>query len=233
MNPAASETITNPRWSRVEVSGDFFCDADRLRACFYGLAAAGGALLAAFALGLWRLQAAALAPPVVVGIAHGQIFSGPPQTLASVREDDFDAQLADTVEVLFGRTEKGQPREIADYCAPEVVAAVARSYSDLANKYPAGYVQTLDLLETRVISSRPGWRRVYFRGLLSSRSVAAAQTSPVYLDGTFVIRPPAGGNTTGWRLMALQAIGAEEFYRRERERAVRQALSLPAVPGSP
>ena len=234
MNPASesAESISNFRWSRTTESDDFFSDADKLRGCFYLLVAAGGGLLGLLAAGLWQLQASALTPPIIVGIAHGQIFSGPPETLASVREDDFDAQLADTVEVLFGRTEKGQPPEIRDYCAPEVVAGVSRAYQDAASKYPAGYVQTLAIMESKVAASRTGYRHMLYRGLLSSRSVAASQTSPVYLDCTFLIGPPTALNATGWRLVRVEAMAREEYYRQERERAVREALSLLPAAGT-
>jgi hypothetical protein len=227
--PALDLPTTHFRWSRVEDSEDFFCDADRLRQGFC-LLGAGCALLALLLWGLWRLQTAALAPPVFVGIAHGQIFTGAPLSLAEVHDDDFDLQLADTVEVLFGRTERGQPPEIADFCAPEVVTAVSRAYQEATSKYPAGFVQTLALLESKVISTQPGFRRMYYRGLLSSRSVAAAQTSPIYLDATFVIGPPTALNTAGWRLMKLEALARDDFYRREHEKSVRRALSLPPLP---
>ena len=226
------ESVSHFRWSRTTESDDFFNDADKLLGRFYLLLAAGAGLLGLLAAGLWQLQASALAPPIFVGIAHGQIFSGEPGTLGSVGEADFDAQLADTVEVLFGRTEKGQPPEIKDYCASEVVAGVSRSYQDAANKYPAGYVQTLAIMESKVAASRTGYRRMFYRGLLSSRSVAAAQTSPVYLDCTFLIGPPTALNATGWRLVRMEAMSREEYYRQERERAVQEALSLPPAADS-
>ena len=224
------EPVIHHRWSRTEESGDFFVDEDALRRWFYLLAGGGGILLAVLAGGLWRLQRAALAAPVIVGIAHGLIFSGRPEGIASVREEDFDRQLADTVEVLFGRTEKGLPPEIAEFCAPEVVRAVGRAYQDDARKYPAGYVQTLALLESKTILARPGYRRMYYRGLLSSRSVSAGQTSPIYLDCTFIIGVPTALNAVGWRLMHLDALGRDDYYRAEHESAVRQRLNLAPLP---
>src|SRR5665213_880683 len=133
--PDAGEPIRHHRWSRTRESSEPFIDEDRLRACCYGL-------LALLAGGLWRLQRSALAPPVFIGIAHGLIFSGQPGPISSVREEDFDRQLGDTVEVLFGRTERGLPPAIGDFCLPEVVAAVEQGYREAAAKYPAGYVQT-------------------------------------------------------------------------------------------
>lgn len=224
---APEDRITHHRWSRTSESVDFFIDEDRMHLWFYLLAACAISLLGAFAAGLWSLQRSALAPPVVIGIAHGMVFSGRPEGLGSVRDSDFDPQLADTVEILFGRTEKGLPPAIAQFCAPEVVAEVSRSYEGSASKYPAGYVQTLALLESKTLVSRPGYRRIYYRGLLSSRSIAAAQASPIYLDCTFVAGGSAPLNVAGWRLVHLDAIGRDDFYSDERERAVRQALSLP------
>ncbi len=222
--------ITHHRWARTTESGDFFIDEDGLRGWFYLLAAAGTTLLVVLALGLWRLQRAALAPPVFVGIAHGLVFSGRPEGIASVREDDFDRQLADTVEVLFGRTEKGLPPEIADFCAPEVVSAVDQAYREAGSKYPAGYVQTLALLESKTVATRPGYRRMYYRGLLSSRSVSAGQTSPIYLDCTFIIGGPTPLNAAGWRLTHMDALGRDDYYRAEHEDAVRKRLNLPPNP---
>lgn len=229
-DPAMPDPITHHRWSRTTESGDFFIDEDALRRWFYLLMAGGTILLMALALGLWRLQRAALSPPVFVGIAHGLIFSGRPEGIASVRDDDFDRQLADTVEVLFGRTEKGLPPAIADFCAPEVVNAVDQAYREAAGKYPAGYVQTLALLESKTIAARAGYRRMYFRGLLSSRSVSAGQTSPIYLDCVFIIGTPTMRNATGWRLTHLDALGRDDYYRAEHENAVRQRLNLPSNP---
>jgi len=111
-----------------------------------------------------------------------------------------------------------------------VVTAVSRAYAEAMSKYPAGFVQTLALMESKTIESRPGFRRMFYRGLLSSRSVAAAQTSPIYLDATFVIAPPTALNTAGWRLVKLEALARDDFYRREREKAVRRALNLPPLP---
>jgi hypothetical protein len=223
------ERIVNVRWSRTEESAEFFIDEDRLRGWFYLIVAAAAVLLALLAAGLWRLQQAALAPPVFVGIAHGLVFTGRPEGVATVRDSDFDPQLSDTVEVLFGRTEKGLPPAIREFCAPEVVAAVDQAYQDTAAKYPAGYVQTLALLEAKTIATRPGLRRMYYRGLLASRSVSAAQTSPIYLDCTFALGPPTALNAAGWRLVRLEALGREDYYRDERERAVRRELNLPPI----
>jgi hypothetical protein len=219
--------IANARWARVEEADGFFIDEDRLRAVFHGLAAAGTGLLALTIAGLLRLQKAALAPPVFVGIAHGLIFTGPALPLSSVRDGDFDRQLQDTVEVLFGRTEKGLPPAIREFCAPEVVSAVDQAYRDAASDYPAGYVQTLAVLESRVVSARTGYRRMRYSGLLSSRSVDRAQASPVYLDAVFMIGAPSALNATGWRLIRLDALSREDYYSDERERAVRKALDLP------
>jgi hypothetical protein len=223
----AEERILNARWSRVEEAGGFFSDEDRLRGRFLLTAAVGGGLLALTIAGLLRLQKAALAPPVFVGVAHGLIFSGRPQPLSSVVDEDFDRQLSDTIEVLFGRTEKGLPPAIREFCAPEVVAAVDQAYRDAAANYPAGYVQTLALLEAKTVNARTGYRRMRYRGLLSSRSVDRAQASPIYLEATFVIGGPTPLNATGWRLVRLDALSREEFYSDEQERAVRKTLELP------
>jgi len=219
--------IANARWARVEETDGFFIDEDRLRALFHGVVAVGAGLLVLTISGLLRLQKAALAPPIFVGIAHGLIFTGAPQPLSSVKDEDFDRQLSDTVEVLFGRTEKGLPPAIREFCAPEVVSAVDQAYRDSAAEYPAGYVQTLAILESRVVTARTGYRRMRYSGLLSSRSVDRAQASPVYLDAVFMIGAPSALNATGWRLIRLEAMSREEFYSDERDRVVRKALDLP------
>jgi hypothetical protein len=226
-SPDAGERIANTRWSRVEETGGFFIDEDRLRMGFYLVVAAGSGLLALMVAGLLRLQRAALAPPVFIGIAHSLIFSGRPEPLSSVKDEDFDRQLSDTVEVLFGRTEKGLPPAIREFCVPEVVGAVDQAYHDAASNYPAGYVQTMAILEAKVVTARIGYRRMRYRGLLSSRTVDRAQASPIYLEATFVIGAPTPLNATGWRLVRLDALSREEYYRDEQERAVRKALDLP------
>jgi hypothetical protein len=225
MNPGAPRV--HYRWERTEESEDFFIDEDRLRACFYVLASGAGALLLALAVGLWRLHAAAIAPPLMVGVAQGMVFSSRPAPLATLKAGDFDAQFSDTVEVLFSRTEKGLPPEVRQFCAPEVVAAVDRSYRDAAAQYPAGFVQTLGLLEAKPAETRPGLRRILYRGLLSSRSVAAAQISPLYLDCTFAMAGASPLNASGWRLVRVVWIGPDEFYRGEREKAAKEELGLP------
>lgn len=223
----SDEPLTNPRWSRTEESDDFFLDEDRLRRIFRFLVAGGTVLLAVLAAGLWRLNQAALAPPKFVGILHGLIFSGSPEPITNVRESDFDQQLADIIEVAFSRTEKGLPPEIKDFCAPEVVAQIDQAYRENTLKYPAGYVQTMVLRESKIVELRTGHRRVRCRGLLSSRSVSAAQTSPIYLDCTFEIGRPTALNTVGWRLQRVDAIARDTFYEAERERSRRKTLSLP------
>lgn len=226
---AAAEPLTNVRWERREESAEFFIDEDRLRRIFYFLVAGGIVLLLALAAGLWRLSRAAFTPPKFVGISHGLIFSGQPQSLVSVREGDFDQQLKDTVEGLFSRTEKGLPPAIGDFCAPEVVKQIDQAYRDQALKFPAGYVQTMTVLESRVIESRTGFRRMRYAGRLSSRSASAAQTSMIFLDCTFVIRAPAPLNTVGWRLTRVDAMPREAFYAFDREQEVRRTLELPTT----
>ena len=224
--PDAEERVTNARWSRTEEAADFFLDEDRLRAGFYLIAAMGTGLLALMVAGLWKLHKAALTPPVFVGIAGGLIFSGRPEALSSVRDGDFDRQLSDTMEVLFGRTEKGLPPAIHDFCSPEVVAAVDQAYREAAANYPAGYVQTLAILEERVVTARQGFRRTRYRGLLSSRSVDRAQASPIYIEATFMVGAPSPLNATGWRLVGVDALSRDEYYREDEDRAVRKALEL-------
>jgi hypothetical protein len=219
--------ISHPRWSRTDESDGFFVDEDRLRGGFYALAAASACLLALLAAGLWRLQRAALAPPVFVGIADGRVFSGDPEPVSGIRDSDFDPQLKETVEVLFSRTEKGLPPALGDFVASDVLAAVDAGYRDAAAKYPAGYAQTLAILESKLVAGRPGYRRVRYRGLLSSRSIAAAQTSPIYLECVFTTGRPGALNAAGWRLVRLTALGRDDYYQDERERAVRRALQLP------
>jgi hypothetical protein len=232
LNPGtpAMEPFSHSRWSRTDESAAFFIDEDGLRRWFYLLLTAGVGLLGALGGGLWRLRQAAFAPPVMIGIAHGLVFSGRPEGLGSVQEADFDQQLADTVEVLFSRTEKGLPPELADFCAPEAMAAVDQAYRDAGSKYPAGYVQNLSLLEAKAVESRPGRRRLLYRGLLSSRSLAAAQTSPIYLECTFVMRAPTARNIAGWRLAQADALSRDDYYRSERERAARAILELAPKP---
>jgi hypothetical protein len=59
-----------------------------------------------------------------------------------------------------------------------------------------------------------------------------AQTEAVYLDATFVIEAPSASNAAGWRLVRVSPVSREEFYRADRERAIRKALDLPADPRS-
>ena len=117
--------------------------------------------------------------------------------------------------------------EIRDFCTPEVVTQVNQAYRENALKYPAGYVQTLAVLEARIVKEQMGYRQVRYRGLLSSRSVSATQTSPIYLDCTFIIRSPTPLNAAGWRLVRVDAIAREAFYQPERERQIQRALALP------
>jgi hypothetical protein len=224
--PVDTGAASNLRWSRLEETSDFFLDEDRLRGIFIFLVGLCLILLAALGAGLWRMNRASLMPPTFVGISHGLIFTGKPAGLASVHESDFDRELTDTIEVLFTRTEKGLPPEIHDFCSPGVITQVNAAYRDNALKYPAGFVQTLSVIEPRTIEARLGYRHVQYRGILSSRSVSAAQSSPIYLDCVFVIRGPTPLNAVGWRLERVQAISREDFYQREHEEAVRHTLNL-------
>jgi hypothetical protein len=218
--------MIHARWERTEGDAGFFREEDRLQGIFFGLLAGSALLLALLAAGLWRLDRAARVPPLIVGVAGGQVFSGSAEPLSSVGEADFDRQCADTLEVLFGRTERGLPPALRDFCAPEVVAAVDRDYHDAAAHYPAGFVQTLTLLETKAQPARPGVRRALYRGLLASRSVAAAQLSAVYFDCTFALAGAAPLNASGWRLVKVVALSRDDFYRDEETKARREALGL-------
>jgi len=218
--------MIHSRWQRTDEDSRFFREEERLQALFLALLGASGLLLTLLAAGLWRLHQAATAAPLVVGVSSGQVFSGDPRPLASLTAADFDRQCADTLEILFGRTERGLPPAIHDFCAPEVVASVDRDYRDEPAHYPAGFVQTLTLLETKPWPARTGVRHAYYRGLLSSRSVAAAQTSAIYLDCTFALAGAAPLNASGWRLVKVKSISRDDFYRDEEARARREALGL-------
>lgn len=231
--PEGEEPLTHIRWERVDGNEDFFLDEDRLKRMFWFLVGGGGLLLLVLALGLWRLGRASLTPPTVVGISHGLIFSGSPEGLGTVRESDFDQELADTVEVLFGRTEKGLPPAIRQFCAPEVITQVDQAYRDSALKFPAGYVQTMTVLEARVAESQMGRRRMLYRGLLSSRSISSAQTSPIYLSCLFVIGAASPLNAVGWKLVHVDAISRDDFYQSERDAQIRKVLNLPAKAAAP
>ena len=219
----------NIRWSATCASAEFFIDEDRLLGWFLVIVAISAALLALMGAGLWRLQKAALGKPQVVGMAGGLVFramAGNPD----VRDSDLDRQFTDTIEILFGRTERGLLPEIGEYCAPEVVKAVDAAYRSAGADYPSGYVQTLEIAQMKTVAARPGARRVYCRGILASRSAAAAQISPVYLDCTFVAGAPTRSNAAGWRLVRLEAMGPDDYFRDERERAARSVLGLPPRP---
>ena len=218
--------MIHARWEKIEGDAGFFREEDRLKAIFWGLLAGSTLLLALLAAGLWRLDRAARVPPLIIGVAGGQVFSGGAESLSSLGEADFDRQCADTLEVLFGRTERGLPPALRDFCAPEVIAAVDRDYHDAAAHYPAGFVQTLTLLETKAQPGRPGLRRAFYRGLLASRSVAAAQLSAVYFDCTFALAGAAPLNASGWRLVKVVALARDDFYRDEDTQARREALGL-------
>jgi len=220
--------MIHARWERVEGDPGFFREEDRLKGIFWGLLGASTALLALLVLGLWRFERAALVPPLIVGVAGGQVFSGTPEPIGSLGEADFDRQCADTLEVLFGRTERGLPPALRDFCAPEVMAAIDRDYHDAAAHYPAGFVQTLTLLETKPLPGRAGLRRALYRGLLASRSVAAAQLSAVYLDCTFALAGAAPLNASGWKLVKVASMTRDDFYRDEEDQARREALGLPS-----
>jgi hypothetical protein len=219
----------NIRWSATRDSSEFFIDEDRLFGWFLLIVAVSAALFALMGAGLWRLQKTALEMPQVVGVAGGLVFRARAGELG-VRDADLDRQFTDTVEILFGRTEKGLPPQVGEFCAPEVVSAAEAAYRAAAADYPAGYVQTLEIAQTKPVASRPGARRIYCRGTLASRSAAAAQVSPVYLDCTFVAGVSTPSNAAGWRLVRLEAIGPDEYFRDERDRAARSVLGLPPRP---
>lgn len=218
--------MLHPRWEHPAPDTGDFRDEDLPRWRFRLLAGVGGSAVLLLAGGLWRLQAAALAAPTVVGVAGGRVFSGPPQPLDTLRLADFDAQFQETLEALFGRTERGAPPALKDFCAPEVIAAVDRDYRDAASKYPAGFVQTLSILESKDLAAAAGTRRVLYRGTLASRSVAAAQASAVYFDCTFAMAGAAPLNASGWKLVRVAACSRDDFYRDEVEAARREALGL-------
>lgn len=214
------------RWERTVEDREFFRDEGRLISLFWGLSTGGAGLLVLLGAGLWRLRVLALRPPVFVGIAGGQVFTGKPEPVSALSDADFDRQFADTVQFLFSRTEAGPVAALADYCAPEVLASVNRDYADAAAHYPAGFVQTLTILEARRRASSPGVREWLYRGLLASRSQNAAQVSPVYLACTFAVTDHTAANPAGWRLVRLAATTRDDFYREEVDSARRQALGL-------
>lgn len=218
--------MIHARWASPEVDLGFFREEDRLQGIFWALTGGSAVLLVLLGVGLWRLDRAARIPPLIVGVAGGQVFTGSAEPLSALGENDFDQQCSDTLEVLLGRTERGLPPALRDFCAPEVIAAVDRDYHDAAAHYPAGFVQTLTLLETKPQAGRPGVRRAFYRGLLASRSVAAAQLSAVYFDCTFALAGAAPLNASGWRLVKVVALARDDFYRDEETKARREALGL-------
>jgi hypothetical protein len=226
----AEDAPPHYRWSRTAESTRFFIDEDRLRLAFYALVAGCAFGLALLGVGLWRLRAASLAPPVFWGIAGGWVFGGPAAIPAAPGDGDLDRQFSDTVEELFGRTEKGQPPELRDFCTPDALSEAGRAFHGPAVPHPAAFIQSLTVLGSRTVAARAGFREVCYRGLISFRSQASGQLSPIYLDCRFVAARPSGINATGWRLAGVSSIARDEYFRPERERAIRRLLDLPAHP---
>jgi hypothetical protein len=220
-----SSIETNYRWERTDESKDFFDEADRFKRNFIILVFLSSGLLTALCWGLYRLHTAALRPPKVIGISHGLLFSAEPQFLSSVEEKDLDLQLSDTIEVLFGRTEKGLPQAIKEFCAPEVIASVERDYHDSRQKYPAGFVQTLSISGFKRGVNTPGIRHMRYSGVLTSRSLLKAQMSVIYVDVTFAITAPTHLNVSGWKLVRLEGINRSDYYKDEHTAAVLRALN--------
>ena len=228
MNAGAKPIEVNSRWSVSNESTDFFNEADRFKRNFIILVVACVVLIAALSIGLYRLHEVALKPPQIIGISHGLMFSADPKSLASVEETDLDLQFSDTVEVLFGRTEKGLPEAIYEYCVPEVVTSVDRDYRDSKQKYPAGFVQTLSITGFKRGSVVPGLRHMRYSGVLTSRSLLKAQTSVIYVDVTFAITAPSKLNISGWKLVRLDAINRSDYYKDEYSAALLKALNSDA-----
>jgi len=219
------DTTAHSRWSRTQESDDFFIDEERLRAIFHVLVAGSLVVLTVLAAGLWRLASAAEAPPEIWGMADGLIFRGRPAAASDLGQADLDRQFTDTIEVLYGRTEKGLPPEIADFCTPEVVAKVNLADQESDGRHRDGFVRTLAVLGTRTVAEAPGYRQAYYRGLLASRSRDSAQSDSIYLECTFALRKPSGLNATGWRLIRATPISRNDYYRAERERAASKLLN--------
>ena len=227
-------------WAPIVESDEHVFGSDELRSRFFIIAGLTITCLIALVVGLGVLAQRGMAPPMFVGYSHGLFFTGKNEPVSAI---DFDAdlrqQFADTVEVLFLRTEKGTLPALDKFVDKAVLDQMEAGYKQDQVRIKPGFAQTFTILEHRNAPS-PGApvRRSHMMGVLSSRGLDGSQSSTIYLQCDFAPKEGSAENSTGWRLTAISRLREDQFFSEERERERIRLLGLdapdrPAPPPSP
>lgn len=218
---------TSSRWSGVTGDEDYLTKYELQRSRGrYLIAALAASCLACVFLSL-RLASKVNTPPPIVGYAAGYYFMPKPQSLQTPAESYFP-QFKDTVETLFRRTEKGSLPQVEDFLGRGVREFVDNQYTAMKGSYPAGFLQTLTVTESKMesISSSEGAKMLY-RGNWTVRTIQGGTTKVIFLAATFKLGKGTDLNATGWRLEEIRPISESKFYAQERdaERAERLGIN--------
>lgn len=180
----------------------------------------------------FKLVSLATHLPKLQGFAGGSLYKGEIQRQSDLTYEDFYPQFRDTTKYLFYRTEKGILPEIKDFVAADIFSGASRDYTNIKQRYPGGFVQTLQITDERHITSNetPMFRQVNYACILASRSVTGSQTSVIYLAAGFQLQEPSGINASGWRMINIMKIRADQFYAEERAAEERKRLGLTNSP---
>jgi hypothetical protein len=217
---------SNPRFSGFLGSSDFLSKPDYHRTKAIRLIATLATLLVVIAIEAVQLVRSAHQPPPIIGYASGYLFKGTP-VAPSWDVKDYATQFHDTVEALFRRTEKGSLPQLADFVGPGVKEYVDARYTRVKDQYPAGFVQTFNVLEERSLGFFPAeGMKMTYRGVWTIRAATGMQANVIYLAVTYGIGKTTAFNATGWRLNSLKPITEDEFYATERAAEHEQRLEL-------
>jgi hypothetical protein len=223
----------NPRFSGFSASDDFLSKEHYHRRLAFRLLTALAVLLLLVTAETLALVRSAHQPPPIIGYAAGYLFKAKP--VAPVWDvKDYQTQFRDTIEALFRRTEKGSLPELEDFVGPQVKEYVDARYTRIKKQYPAGFIQTFNVLEERSLGFSPAeGMKMTYRGVWMIRTATGMEATVIYLAVSYGIGKPTPFNATGWRLNSLKPITEDEFFAEERSAEHQQRLELSTQPASP
>jgi hypothetical protein len=180
-----------------------------------------------------RLVSHAKVNPPVVGFADNYFFR-PQLGALEPKNEDYLPQFRDTVETLFRRTEKGSLPELEEFLGAGVRDYVDAHYTQMKDRYPAGFLQSFQVLEERSfgMSIKTG-AILGYRGIWTVRSADGMATKAIFVKAVFSLSAASALNATGWRLTSVEPMTEDEFYAQERAAEHAQRMGLPNTPSSP
>jgi len=132
--------------------------------------------------------------------------------------------LMETATAIFTRTEKGFPPDLADFVAPDLLAALSTMRPRDTGQ--SGFSQSFALTDIRPAGFNDTIAIVRYRGAMTVTTQQRHAVSDIMFECSYYRKMPTDKNALGWRLTEIRELTESEYFDPERK-AVRDQKFKP------